>query len=258
MQIRLFPCVLIGALICFLGQAQAGAAETLTLNPVADATLFEVAPDNSGGAALFFNSGTTQNRTRNRAMLMFDIASALPYGSLITSVELQLEVLRQPVDGFEVSFMGLHRMLRSWGEGETFAVNGFGTPAAVGDATWSHRFSTQDEWAVPGGAVDVDYSGLLSSGALVYGVGTTRFEGSADLIADVQSWLDHPELNHGWMLLCQNEELPFTARRFGSREDPNSAPALRIEFVTVPEPGVLMLGFIACVALTVARRFSKP
>ena len=191
-------------------------------------------------------------------MLMFDIASALPYGSLITSVELQLEVLRQPVDGFEVSFMGLHRMLRSWGEGETFAVNGFGTPAAVGDATWSHRFSTQDEWAVPGGAVDVDYSGLLSSGALVYGVGTTRFEGSADLIADVQSWLDHPELNHGWMLLCQNEELPFTARRFGSREDPNSAPALRIEFVTVPEPGVLMLGFIACVALTVARRFSKP
>jgi hypothetical protein len=237
------------------GHGRASAADTITLNPFADATLFEVSPDNSGGAAWFFNSGTTQNRTRNRALLMFDIAGALPYGSLITSVELQLEVLRQPVDGFEVSFMGLHRMLRSWGEGETFADNGFGSPSAAGDATWNHRSSGQDEWAEPGGAVDVDYSGLLSSGALVYGLGTTRFEGTADLIADVQSWLDHPESNYGWMLLCQNEDLPFTARRFGSREDPNSAPTLRIEFVTVPEPGVLMLGFVGCIALKFAGRF---
>ena len=257
MQIRLFPCIFLSALVCLIGRAPAGATETLTLNPFADATLFEVAPDNSGGAALFFNSGTTQNRTRNRALLMFDIASALPSGSLITSVELQLEVLRQPVDGFEVAFMGLHRMLRPWGEGQTFALNGFGSPSSDGDATWNHRFSSQDEWAEPGGAVDLDYSGLLSSGTLVYGLGTTRFEGTADLIADVQSWLDHPESNYGWMLLCQNEDLPFTARRYGSREDPNSAPSLRIEFVTVPEPGVLMLGLAGCLALAVARRFPK-
>ena len=246
--------------LLFLGIAAAGAAETVTIIPSADATLFEVNPANSAGGADYFNAGTTQNGTRNRALLQFDVASVIPSGAQITSVDLQVEVLRRPSDGFEVSFFGLHRVLRPWGEGSTIPVGnpgGLGAPAAPGDATWLYRFAFNETWAAPGGAPDIDYVNTLSSSAFVYGLGTYHFEGSQDMISDVQSWLDHPESNFGWMLMCETEELPFTARRFGSRENPNSAPVLTIEFTPVPEPGTLALGAVGLGALVFFRRCRK-
>jgi len=244
----------------FLGIAAAGAAETISIIPSADATLFEVNPANSAGGADYFNAGTTQNGTRNRALLQFDVASVIPSGAQITSVDLQVEVLRRPSDGFEVSLFGLHRVLQPWGEGNTIPVGnpgGLGAPAAPGDATWLYRFAFNETWAAPGGAADVDYVNTLSSSAFIYGLGTYHFEGSQDMIGDVQSWLDHPESNFGWMLMCQTEELPFTARRFGSRENPNSAPVLTIEFIPVPEPGTLSLGAIGLGALVLVRGCRK-
>ena len=250
MQNRVLFLLWLGILLSPSGGAF---AETVTLNPSADATLFEVSPGNSAGGAAFFNSGTTQNRMRNRALLEFDIASALPAGALITSVGLQLEVLRQPVDGFEISFFGLHRMLRPWGEGNTFATKGMGSPAQPGDATWNYASASGDSWSEPGGGIGVDFAAQQSSGVFIYGLGTYQFEGTPELANEIQSWLDHPESNFGWMLLCETEELPFTARRFGSREDPQSAPVLTIEFVTVPEPGVLAMG-AAGLAVLIGRR----
>ena len=49
--------------------------------------------------------------------------------------------------------------------------------------------------------------------------------------ADVQYWLDHPQSNFGWMLICQTESENFTARRFGSRENTNKSPFLTIQFI---------------------------
>jgi hypothetical protein len=54
------------------------------------------------------------------------------------------------------------------------------------------------------------------------------------LVADVQLWLDQPGSNFGWMLLCQSEGTAFSARRFGSRENPFTTPALAIEFLLPP------------------------
>jgi hypothetical protein len=227
-------------------------AESAVLTPSADASLIEVSPNNSAGGSGFFLSGTTQNRTMNRALLQFDIASAIPAGSQITSVGLQLEVTRQPSDGFEASLFGLHRMLRSWGEGGTVVTEnpgGLGAPAGPGDATWAHRFAFDTPWAMPGGAAGTDFAPTFSSSTIIYGVDVYNFEGTLDMIADVQAWLDNPGTNFGWMLKSQSEELPFTARRFASREDPNGAgPLLFIEYQLIPEPGTwALLGTAAVV-----------
>ena len=59
------------------------------------------------------------------------------------------------------------------------------------------------------------------------------------MVEDTQSWLDHPERNHGW-LLQGDEDRPTTVKRFDSREHPETAnrPVLRIDFVPpcLPDP----------------------
>ncbi|MFM1770427.1 MAG: hypothetical protein RJA22_2956 [Verrucomicrobiota bacterium] len=243
-----------------IGAAPAPAA-SITLTPGADATLFEVNPNNSAGGADFFIAGTTQNRTRNRALLWFDIASALPTGAQITGVNLQLEVTRRPADGFEPALFGLHRMLRPWGEGSTIPLNnpgGLGAPAGAGDATWLNAFHASSAWAEPGGANGLDYDSVVSAGAFIYGLGSYQFEGTQDLINDVQGWLTQPQSNFGWMLRVEDEDLPFTARRFGSRTDPVNTPRLTIDFVVVPEPGPTALAGLGLALLGIRWWRSRP
>ena len=239
-------------------------ADSVVVTPSADASLMQVSPNNSAGGSPFFLSGTTQNRTMNRALLQFDIASAIPAGSQITAVGLQLEVTRQPADGFEASLFGLHRMLRSWGEGGTIVTEnpgGLGAPASPGDATWTDRFAFDTPWLMPGGAAGTDFAETFSSSTLIYGVDVYNFEGTLDMIADVQSWLDNPGTNYGWMLKTQSEDLPFTARRFASREDPNGAgPLLFIDYQVVPEPAtcaLLMVGAIAFASPSLRRKLIR-
>lgn len=248
-----------------LAVSSACAAST-TLTPSADATLFEVNPQYSAGGDDFFISGTTQNRTRNRALLQFDIASAVPAGSQITSVGLQLEVTRVPGDGFESSLFGLHLALRSWGEGATVVddnFGGLGAPAAPGDATWLDRYHGAGSlsWAAPGGAAGMDYRPEFSGSVFLFGTDVYNFEGTPDMMADVQYWLDHHESNFGWMLISGSEELPFTARRFASSEDPNGGgPVLFIDYEPIPEPATWALlgaGALVLAVLRSARRRSR-
>jgi len=235
-----------------------GVADTVTLGASADATLFEVSPNNSAGGDVFFLSGTTQNRTRTRALLGFDITSAIPTGSQITGVNFEVEVTRRPIDGFEASLFGLHRMLRPWGEGTTIVednAGGMGAPAMAGDATWLHRFAFSDAWGAPGGAAGIDYQAEFSGSAFIFDVDIYRFEGTPAMIADIQYWLDNPTINFGWMLISQSEELPFTGRRFASREDLNGGgPRLIVDYTVVPEPGIMALCGLGFLCLVVRRR----
>jgi len=54
------------------------------------------------------------------------------------------------------------------------------------------------------------------------------------LVADVQFWADHPDQNYGWIVISESESTPYTARRFGSREDPPNAPTLQLEYIPQP------------------------
>jgi len=225
------------------GVAATVLGDEVFLTPSADTTLLEVAPDNNLGGQTYFNSGTTQNGTRNRGLLQFDL-SQIPQSAAITSVNLYLEVVHVPSCGYAPSAFGLHPVLAPWGEGNksTSISPGQGAPATVGEATWNDRFALMGQpWSVPGGAPGVDYATAASTDEYLYGVNQYVFASRPQLVADVQGWLNNPKSNFGWMLISESEDTRFTARRFGSREDPNNAPLLEVQYVVVPEPRPLML-----------------
>jgi hypothetical protein len=215
-------------------------ADSVTLVPVADTTLFESAPDDNMGGWTHLASGTTGSqaeRTRNRALLRFDLAAALPLGARITNAVLTLTVVGIPGTagggGPVNSVFALHRLHRSWGEGDKLGDRGF--PADPGEATWNFRSAPDQRWGTPGGAAPEDFATSASATKLVAGKGTYAFGSTPGLVADAQDWLDLPTSNSGWLLLSQAEPTGKTARRFGSREDSVNAPRLRLDF-TSPSP----------------------
>ena len=221
---------------CFLGVLIGARADQVTLFPGADATLIELKPTNSLGGAGWLAAGLTQNGNTNRALIKFDIATAIPAGSTILDVGVRVTVTRTPVDGNADSLFSLRRILRPWNEGSNLPEDaqypGLGGPAQPGDATWTHASWGTNAWTIPGGQEGVDYASDFSSATGIAGLGDYSFEGSG-LITDAQLWLDHPEQNFGWMLKTEEEESIFTARRFGSREleDAGESPQLIITYL---------------------------
>lgn len=221
---------------CFLGALMLARADQVTLFPSADATLIELKPTNSLGAATWLAAGLTQNGNTNRALIKFDVAAALPAGSTILDIGVKVTVTRTPVAGNADSLFSLRRVLRAWNEGSNLPADsqypGLGAPAQPGDATWTHASWGTNAWTIPGGQEGVDFAAAFSASTGIAGLGDYLFEGSS-LIADAQLWLDYPEQNFGWMLKTEEEESIFTARRFGSREleDAGESPQLIITYL---------------------------
>ncbi|MGZ4987875.1 MAG: DNRLRE domain-containing protein [Limisphaerales bacterium] len=222
------------ALVLFLATSLTATAGTLDqpMVPVSDTCLIEIAPDNNMGGQTYFNAGSNMQGTRNRGLLRFDL-SQIPPGSLITSATLTLWVVGVPTDGPAGSIFDLHRMLKPWGEGSELAIVGAGrgSPATTNEATWNDRFAYANApWTAPGGKPDADY--LSGSTAEKFISDTTSYDFRFGTLAqDVQFWLDNPQSNFGWMLMARDETQISTARRFGSREDPDNTPTLDITFI---------------------------
>src|SRR5438034_617734 len=174
-------------------------AATMVLTPSADTALLENYPSNNFGGQTWLNAGTTQNYTKNRALMKFNMAGSIPPGAKITAVSLTVQVTHSPVDGDTSSTFELHRVLRDWGEGDKSGQPPtLGAPATAGEANWTHRFAlTTNAWAEPGGAPGIDYLQASSSEQFIYGENFSpyTFASTTDLVADVQCWLDRPELN---------------------------------------------------------------
>lgn len=210
--------------------------------PSADTTLIEIAPTNNNGAQAWVLSGKIQNDFyRMRALFKFDF-SAVPTNALILSVAFNVEVTRVPDEPPVSSTFGLRRVLRPWGEGSKFAnpfaippePPGQGRPATAGEATWLCAFFPTNLWSAPGGADGVDFASVESSFEFIGGIGPYRFPSTPELVADVQDWVNHPESNHGWLMRSNDEITILTARRFTSREDPDSPPTLEVEYFVPP------------------------
>ena len=104
------------------------------------------------------------------------------------------------------------RLLRHQGdcciEARSPGEEGDGAPATSNDATWRHRFFDTIFWSTQGG----DFSATVSASQSVGAVGQYTWS-SAQMVADVQAWLDNPASNFGWLVLG-DETAIATAKRF--------------------------------------------
>ena len=221
------PVVVVGLASPFLARA-----DLVNLTSAADASLVESAPDNNTGSNSFVAAGASASTGPRRGLFLFDVAGAIPAGSIINSATLTLTVPEGNIAN--PSTFDLFRVLGDWTEGDK--VGSAGSPADTGEVTWNSRHHGVTLWNSPGG----DFIGTASASAFVSGLGTYTWS-SAALAADVQWWLDNSATNFGWILISQSEGTPQTARRFGSREDPLNAPVLSIDFTIIPEPSALCL-----------------
>jgi len=223
-------------------------ATTININPSKDNTLYQfvaVDGDRSNGVGTRLFTGKTDGAEIRRGVLAFDIAGNIPAGSTITSVSLSMNMSR----AFDntVRIVELHKLLADWGEGTSNASGqeGQGASATTNSATWRHRFYNTIFWTTQGG----DFSGTVSASQSVGAIGQYVWS-SAQMVADVQSWLGSPSTNFGW-LVKGDESSSATAKRFDSREntDPTFWPVLTVMYAPIPGPwGLAVLGGFGCVA----------
>lgn len=202
--------------------------QTVELTPSKDNTLFESGSGGlSNGKGIHVFAGTTGSGASRRALLAFDVASQIPPGSVITRVTLTLR-LSQTISGAEP--VTLHGVTTDWGEGTSNAGttrDGTGDLSEQGDATWIHTFFPNSFWSNQGG----DFIAVPDATTPVGSSGSFTWDSSAAMIARVQSWVDQPAANFGWLLIG-NEEKSFSAKRFDSREASSaSRPKLTVEFL---------------------------
>jgi len=207
-------------------------AEVVTIAPSKDNTLYEDpngALSNGIGQYVFAGrTGITTNVVR-RAVIAFDVAGSVPAGATIDSATLTLHMSRAPFGATAQPFE-LKRLLADWGEGTSDGAfqEGGGVASTPGDATWLHTVFSTQFWATGGG----DFVGSASATRSVAGtIGFYAWGPTPQMGADVQSWLDDPGRNFGW-ILTGNEGQLQTARRFDSRENPqvNFRPVLTVEY----------------------------
>ncbi len=182
----------------------------------------------SNGAGAYLFAG--QAGSVRRGLLAFDVASAVPAGSTIQSVTLTLHCSRAPFLAPAVACT-LNRVLANWGEGASDAGDpgGTGTAAAPGDATWIHTFFPGSLWTTPGG----DFDATVSASQNVGDAGTYVWGSTAQMVADVQSWLDTPATSYGWIVRGV-EGGGSNARRFDTKENAltENRPILGIQYTT--------------------------
>lgn len=216
----------IAACALVAGLAAPASATSVVLAPVRDNTLYESATGAlSNGAGAYFFAGATGGLAIRRAVLAFDVAGNVPAGAQIASARLHLRMSRA-LEGART--VELRRLTADWGEGTSDAdgSEGEGAVATLGDATWIYTFWATTTWASSGG----DFAGTASATQTVDAIATYSWGPTAAMVSDVQSWLDAPEGNFGWVLIG-DESTSATAKRFNSRENGDTPNRPKLEIV---------------------------
>jgi spore coat protein A len=243
------------AAVCGLIAPAPLVADTVQLGGVKDNTLYEPIAqdgfeDRSDGAGPTMFTGKTKDADADpgpgtrpavrRAVLEFDIAANIPAGATINSVQLTLYCDKVGLNtNFNVS---LHRALAEWGEGTSNTGNsqqGRGEPPTTNDATWRHTFYPSQFWTSLGG----DYSLTSSATRTVGPTGSYTWGSTSGMVADVQTWLDNPSQNHGWILIG-TETTNQTTKRFATRENATSGnrPKLVVDYTPAVVSGACCQG----------------
>lgn len=191
---------------CLAGHSAGAGAATVELRPASDSTLNSGAPNQNFADAVDTIAGMQGSRAafaRNRALLRFELQGQLPRGATVVAARLELEVVKTPPNPQSLPF-ALHRVLESWD---------------ASTVTWRDR-AAGIPWQSAGG----DFVSAPSSRQNLEWLAIYRFESNPRMVADVQEWLEMPDRNHGWIVVCQDELTPFSARRIASVESSGATP----------------------------------
>lgn len=236
--VRSFWLILGFGLAC----APAG-ADTVIIFPQKDNTIIKSDPtfefSNGQGAYFFVGRTNSDNEEDNvrRGAIQFDIAGNVPAGSTITSATLRVRVSKTQAGSQTVR---VRRFSADWGEGPSNAgePGGGGTTAEPGDVSWRFRYYPTVPWAINGG----EFSPSVSAQINLAGNGSYMIASTPQLVADVQSFLDQPSQNFGWILI--GNENVRSAKRLDSRENPT--PSFRPYLVVNFNPPAALLGDLNC------------
>jgi hypothetical protein len=191
----------------------------------------------SNGAGTYIFAGRTGQTEYSirRGLIAFDVADYIPANVNIQSVVLTLNMSKTASASQAIS---LHKVLAQWGEGTSHASRGEGTGdlATTSDATWTYRLYDTELWSTPGG----DFESSASATLPVDNVGSYSWGSNDQLVADVQSWLDNPIQNFGWILIG-DESVTRTAKRFDSRENSTESnqPVLTVTYTMEQETAMI-------------------
>ncbi|HUS33526.1 MAG TPA: DNRLRE domain-containing protein, partial [Kofleriaceae bacterium] len=183
-------------LAVFLTGAAVARADTVVIAPTQDTTIYseDGALSNGKGQHLFAGTTSSQSKQR-RALIQFGVTGAIPAGSTINSVTLTMRLDKTQAN---TAAIALYKVTAAWGEGASTATGeeGGGIAAAAGDATWTMRSSPSVAWTSAGGDAVATASATTSVGSAMVDY---TWSGAA-MVADVQSWLDAPAGNYGWLV----------------------------------------------------------
>ncbi|MDA8020483.1 MAG: DNRLRE domain-containing protein [Thermoanaerobaculia bacterium] len=224
---RLSLLVAVHVLFACAAWAQCPTGTTAILSDRDNTLIEDAAGALSNGAGLYFFTGRTGQGSDDirRGLILFDVAGALSPGLTITQASLRL-ILDQPRDN-GAHPVSLHVVQADWGEGGSQGAMGEGGGAAAdtGDATWLNSFFGTTTWTSAGGDFVAGASATTTVNSGVNGIYSWASE---DMVDDVQSWLDTPLGNFGWLVLS-NEASPNTAMRFTTHENTGNEPVLCVK-----------------------------
>src|SRR5215472_930517 len=198
-----------------VGSGQLALADVVVIPALQDATLFGASPTNnnsSSGPGVFVGSDGMSNP--KRGLIEFNIPAFVPAGATITGASLSL-VLGQ-VAGADATprAIRLFDVTTNWAGGTNgttgfpgpgFGGTGQGFAPNPGDVTWNFSKFNTIPWNTPGGGGD--FVSTESADTLVsQNLNTPYTWGStAQMVADVQGWLDGTLSNFGWLLQNASE-----------------------------------------------------
>jgi hypothetical protein len=217
------------------------------------------------GPGLF--TGADGQSNMKRSLIQFDLAAAgIPLDAKIDSVTMSLSLGQTPLSSGLSQTIRLFSLSQSWSQGSsgsptssTISGSGAGYPRGNGDSTWDYSSYNSDstiaiKWQQGGSEL---HGGNFSSPEhgsstfTTFASGSTFSWSSADMAADVKSWLNNPSDNNGWLLKSDEEGVPRSALGFWSKDGAAAAgnlalaPTLEINYSPIPEPetwGMMMAG----------------
>jgi len=213
--------IMVVILLSLFGAAN---AETVFIPATQDNTLYQDPEGKlSNGKGDFLFSGRIEDGPSRKSVIAFKDLSAIPYGAVVQTVKLHLQVSEVSGPTTEIYLL---RILENWGEGASNAPDQeyMGAPAAPGDATWVHTFYDQQSWDYVGGVFAWWPSDLESiSTPKSYTFGSTY-----EMVNDVQTWKTYPGENFGWILIGSSDTDSLI--QLHSRENMVSPPLLEVTY----------------------------